>query len=214
MSDDRRGWCGVVIADVVYPTGPRPLHRRDQHACQIGDMDARENVAWLADAPRGAGAQCVESAAAGTVDRSEAEYVDRQAAIMPKIEPALFGGNPTPTALAGWPKRGGFGYPAAATIAIHSGRRQIAQPSKRRQPRDIAGVAVEHWVARGIGGNRNEQMSNPGERVRVDRAVAIEENSREAGLAQQSLPFRAAAGTDHRPPRGRGACGERPRAVT
>src|SRR5262249_49629897 len=29
MSDDRRRWCGVVIADVVDSTGPRPLHRGD-----------------------------------------------------------------------------------------------------------------------------------------------------------------------------------------
>src|SRR5262249_19343262 len=143
MSDDRRRWCGVVIADVVYPTGPRPLYRGDQHACQIGDMDARENLARLANAPRRAGAQCVKGAGPGTVDGREGEYMDRHAAIGPEIEPALFGGNPAPATLAGWPKRGGFVDPAAATIAVHSRRRQIAQPGKRRQHRDIAPVHSE-----------------------------------------------------------------------
>ena len=64
-------------------------------------MDAREDLARLVDAFGGAGAQCVEGAAPGAVNRSKADYVNRHATITPKVEPALLGGDPAPAALAG-----------------------------------------------------------------------------------------------------------------
>src|SRR5438552_8892 len=130
VSDDRLGSCRVVVADIVDGTRPRPLHRGDQHIRQIRDMDAREDLARLVDPLRGAGAQRLEGAAAGAVDRSEAEDVDRYAALMPEPEPTPFRGDPALAALAGWPERCGFLDPAAGAVAIDAGGREISEPGK------------------------------------------------------------------------------------
>src|SRR6516225_6818193 len=94
MSDDRRGGCRIIVADIVDGAGPRPRHRGNQHARQIRDVDAREDLARFVDPPPRPGTQRIEGAAPGAVDRGETEDVDRHAAVLPEAEPTLFGGDP------------------------------------------------------------------------------------------------------------------------
>ena len=94
MSDDRRGRRWIIIADIVDRTGPRALHRSDQHACQIRDMDARENLARLVDPSCGAGAQCIEGAAPGAVrSHMSRKMWTGTPRSLPKIEPPFLGGD-------------------------------------------------------------------------------------------------------------------------
>src|ERR1700730_15472750 len=176
-------------------------------------MDAREDLTRLVDAFGRAGAQCVESAAAGTIDAGEPEDVDRHAAVMPEAEPTLFRGNATAAALAGWQQLGGFVDPAAAEIAIDPRRRQIGEPRKSRQCRDVVAVPCEHGVACSIGGNRDEEMGDPIEHPRVDGLLAVEESGGKARLPQHGCLLGAAAGAGYHPPRRDETAGERQRAV-
>src|SRR6516162_1703268 len=214
IGDDRLGRCRIIVANVVDGTGPRPLHRGDQHARQILDVDAREDLTRLVDAFCGAGTQRIERAAARTVDGGEPKDVDRRAAVAPKLEPALLCGEAAPAALTGRQQSGGFVDPTAAAIAIDPGRRQIAEPGKPGQCRNITAVQGEHRVACGIGWNRDEEMGNPVQRGRIDRPLAIEQDGGEAGLAQKSLSFGTAAGAGHHPPQRDKLTAERQRAVT
>ena len=178
-------------------------------------MDAREDLTRLVDAFCGAGTQRIERTAARTVDGGEPKDVDRRAAVAPKLEPALLCGDAAPAALTGRQQSGGFVDPTAAAIAINPGRRQIAELGKLScQGPDIAAVLGEHQVARGIGRNRDQQMGRPVQRGRIDRPVAIEQNGRKAGLAQQSLSFGNTAGAGHDPPRRGEPTSERQRGVT
>src|ERR1041384_5415695 len=96
MGDDIGGRGRLVIADIVDRAGPRPLDRGQQYAREILDVNAREHLAWLVDALGGAGAQRIERAAPGAVDRGEAKNMARRAVFTPEIEPARFGRDSPP----------------------------------------------------------------------------------------------------------------------
>src|SRR5207245_6803442 len=115
---------------IVDRAGPRPADRGDQHARQIIDMDAGEDLSRLRDALRGTGAQCVERAASRPVDAGEAEDVDRHAAVAPQIEPGGFDRHPPPAARPAWAQLACLIDPAALAAAINSGAGQISEPAE------------------------------------------------------------------------------------
>src|ERR1700722_14166717 len=128
MSDNGLGCRGVVVADIVDGTWPRPVDRGGERLRQILDMNAGEYLARLVDAFRRTGAECFEGAAAGAVDAGEAEDVHRHAAAAPEIEPARFGSYPPAAALAAWRQCGGLVHPATTAVAVDTRRRKITEP--------------------------------------------------------------------------------------
>ena len=105
-----------------------------------------------------------EGAAAGAVNAGEAEDVHRHAAAAPEIEPARFGGDPPAAALAARRQLGSLVDPAAAAVAVDTGRRKIAQPTETFDTGDVLTMQREHGVAGGIGRNRHEEMRDPVQR--------------------------------------------------
>src|SRR5215469_1844028 len=128
MGDNRLGRRGIVVADVIDGSRLRLPDRGDQHTGQIIDMNAREHLTGFLNSLCGAGPQRVEGAAAWPVNPSEPKNVQRRARAAPEIEPSRFGGDPASASLAGGSKCRGLIDPAAVTIAVNSGRGEIADP--------------------------------------------------------------------------------------
>src|SRR6516162_4884676 len=62
-------------------------------------------------------------------------------------------------------------------------------------------VHGKHRIARGIRRHRDEHMGDPPQRSLIDWPVAVEQDRRKAGLAQQILAFDTSAGSGNRPAR-------------
>jgi len=159
MVDDIRRRGRRVIANIVDRTGTGPGDRRDQHARQIIDMDAREELARLGDALRGPGAQRVERAAARPVDTGEAENLDRHAAFAPQIEPGGFSRHRrSPRAPLGVSLM--FRRPNRRRGRHRPSGRQIAEPGDAAHRGNIVAMPVEHHVAGLVWRNRDEDMGH------------------------------------------------------
>ena len=68
----------IVVAEVPDRARMRAVEGGEDDSRDILDMDAREDLPRLDDAPRGAGAQLLQRAASGAVDACEAEDVEGQ----------------------------------------------------------------------------------------------------------------------------------------
>ena len=132
IGDHLAGRSRQIVGDVVDRAGRRACVDRGQHRGRdVLDMDAREDLAGLVDAPRGAGLHLVDGAAAGTVDAGQPEDVDG-APIAHRL-PGALGRQPLDAArLAGLGRRR-LVDPVAAVIAIDAGGREIAQPARVAQ---------------------------------------------------------------------------------
>src|SRR5271170_2818110 len=207
MGHDGFGRGRVVVANIVDGAGPRLAHRGGEHLGQIVDMDARKDLAGLIDPARGPGAQCVKRAAARAVDGGEPKYVNRQAAVAPKLEPALLGLDPAPAALAARLERRCLVDPPSAAIAIDAGCRQIAEPSEPGQRADVAPMGVENRVAASVGRDGHQHTRDPIYRPGRQRAVAIKRLDGKASAPELGRLFVSAAGAAYDPALG----GDKPR---
>src|SRR5436190_15819383 len=131
------GGGGFVVTDIVDGAGPRPPDRGHQHIRDVLNMNARERLPRLVDAPCGAGTQRVERAAPRAVNPGEAEHLHRDAATAPQIEPSGFGGNATPTPHAARLQRRALVHPAAVAIAVDAGGRKITEPCQAADRGDV-----------------------------------------------------------------------------
>ena len=105
IGHDLAGRRRQVVGDVVDGAGARMADRRQHGAGDVLDMDAREDLAGLVDAPRGAGLHLVDGAAAGAVDAGQAEDVDGEPASSPIACQARSAARRS--MLRGWPGSGG-----------------------------------------------------------------------------------------------------------
>src|SRR5215470_14919131 len=97
-------------------------------------MDPAEHLPGLDHAPRRSLPQPAQRVAARTVDPREAEDMYRQAGSAMERQPALLGRDPAAAALAGRRERARFVDPTALAVAIHAGRREIADPACAARP--------------------------------------------------------------------------------
>ena len=72
----------------------------------------------------------VDGAAPGTIDAGQTKNMHRLVMPLPQFEPATFRLDAPPAALGRGAKGRGFIDKRAAGIAIHAGRRQIADPAQ------------------------------------------------------------------------------------
>ena len=157
------------------------LERQQHGAGDILDMDAREDLARLVDAARGAGLHLVDGAAAGPVDAGQAEDVDGRARLHAHRLPGALGRQALDAArLAGL---GGclLVDPAAAVIAVDAGGREIAQPARVAQH---ARRGLERGIACGAGGDGAEHVRRLAERRGRQGRRAVEQMRLEALLLQ------------------------------
>src|SRR5205823_8595265 len=174
------------------------------------DINSREYLARLVDPFRRSGAQRIERAAARAVNAGEAKDVHGHAATMPQIEPARLGGNP-PTATL--PARGQLGSlvdPAADPIAIHTRRREVAQPTQALDLGDVLAMHRQRGVAGGIGRNGHEKMRDSVQRFRRQRVVAVEDLDGESRFRRL---VGGSAGAADDPALGSEPAGQHPRGV-
>ena len=106
-------------------------HRGEHRGGDVLDMDAREDLAGLVDAPRGAGLDLVDGAAAGTVDSGQPEDIEARRSC---ANPARRARRPAVRCCAAGRAGGSSSRrPSRRRVAIDAGRREISQPARARR---------------------------------------------------------------------------------
>src|ERR1700704_1837138 len=98
----------------------------------------------------------------------------RHLAFALQSKPGVFGGNPAPAARAGRPQLRMLVHPTAVAIAIDAGRREITEPGKVRDRRDVVAMAVEYRIAGLVRRYRDQDVRDAGEHRPVKGAIAVE----------------------------------------
>ena len=153
----RRG--RLVVADVVDAVHGVLVDGRRQHAGDVVDVDAVEHLARLDDAPRRAGPQVVDHAAAGPVDAGQAEHLDAPAGLVGRNRAR----RARPAGAAGCARRRAGRRLVSSThcalpVAVHADRRQVADPGEVGQRREIVAEMAQHDVAFEVGRNADQHV--------------------------------------------------------
>src|SRR5438477_1030179 len=98
----------------------------------------------------------------------------RDVAVAPQFEPSGFRAGATPTPHAAWPQLRTLVHPAAVTIAVDPGGREITEPGQAGDRCDVLAMAVEYRIARLVRRHRQQDMRRAGECGGLERVVAIE----------------------------------------
>src|SRR5205814_6914503 len=117
----------------------------------------------------------------------------------PPIKPGSFGSGPTPAPNSARPQFRGLVHPAAVAVAVDAGGREITEPGKTWDRRDILAMPVEDRIASVVRRHGEQDVCHAGERGRIERVIAIKAKPAKTRAHRCRRNLFAATGAGDRP---------------